>query len=76
MTITVTQEHIKVGVPFSKWGCAVALAAYQRLGPCYVGETAIVLLKDNQVFHLPPVAQLWIQRFDRGLPVEPFSFDV
>jgi len=76
MTITVTQDHIKVGVRYSKWECAVALAVYQKLGPCWVGIDCIGMLKQNRCYRLPAFAQAWIQDFDHGRFVEPFSFDL
>ena len=76
MPITVTQEHIKIGVPYSKWECPVALAVSQALGPCWVGVDRIGLLKQDRCYPLPTLARDWIHAFDHGRPVEPFSFDV
>jgi hypothetical protein len=79
MTVHVTQEHIdkgKKGIPDC---CAVALALKSHGGgsvcqdgdglPCY-------LFGPKGVNELPGDVQRFIEMFDAGETVEPFSFEI
>ena len=87
LTITVTQDDIDMGVMGDSCQCPIALATQRLLldadvvtvGHVTVGATAIYdgLSDDGEysdVYMLPYGAQIFIQDFDRGNMVEPFTF--
>lgn len=82
MRITVTQDDIDKGCRKDAFGCAVARAVCRALG---VSEDESVGVDDEAIdFYdelqgrptakVPAVATLFIMAFDRGDPVQPFSF--
>ena len=78
-TINVTAEHITDGARGNPWGCAIALAlktAFPDAELVSVGVTDFDI--DDRVYDIPfpREASTWIEAFDRGGEVEPFSFDV
>ena len=79
MTITVEQEHIDKGEKMNSSRCAVALAIEAATGVTPEVDYAEVTMQyeDHAVrCHLPEAASLFVDEFDKGLPVEPFSFDL
>lgn len=85
-TIEVTAEDIKDAKPLSIWDCAVAKACNRlKLAEHHVqvDGTNVYFYKDDdrQALHvavatLPYEAQAWIQEFDSGKNVQPFSFEL
>lgn len=80
MTIQVTAEDISNGKPHRTSWCPVALAFRRATGGI---SSVSVNLKSARQFDshhkgwdLPPEATNFIKRFDAGLPVEPFEFEV
>lgn len=79
MTIQVTAEDISLGIRGRTSRCPVALA-FNRTG-C---STSFVIVtpklareyQSHRCWELPPEATDFIKRFDAGLPVEPFEFEV
>lgn len=75
MKFKISQRHISEGKPDDPCGCAIALAVEEQLHcPIYVGTS--ILCTEGQEFPLPPNARAFIQRYDNGLPVEPFEFSL
>lgn len=82
MTIHVTQEDIDTGQRNKPWACPVALAI-KRAMPTHVveaGPEVVYLHKPgdlaNTAYHTPITASFFIENFDNGAPVSPFSFDL
>jgi hypothetical protein len=78
MTINVTQDHIDNGKKGTANRCPIALAIKDAFGPAvrvYVSITAYQIgpVKDRP---LPPEAITFIQKYDRGSTVKPFSFEI
>jgi hypothetical protein len=78
-TINVTAGHIARGDRGTPWDCAVALAlkaAFPAAGLISVGVTDFDI--DDTVYDVPfpPEASAFIDAFDSGAEVEPFSFNV
>ena len=86
MTITVTQEHIQLGIALSWTDCPVALAIdTANPGRNPVVSRTDVLMSDlnyervtgcslRKYHDLPSVATKWIDAFDEGTIGAPFSF--
>jgi hypothetical protein len=80
MRIEVTQEDIDNGLKGKCDSCAVALAAKRAFGNRIIlvdGEQMDVI--DNgkwDVLDLPDSAVAFIEAFDTGKPVKPFSFEL
>ena len=82
--IEVRQSHIDHGQRNSCKACPIGLAMRERLGPFCNGVTvgqkfATVLGADKntpQRFAMPTVTAAFVERFDFGFPVKPFSFRV
>jgi hypothetical protein len=82
-TITVTQEDINDGKGGNCTLCPIALAA-KRTFPdiCPVVGAYFLVLdsapgeEDGELIPLPGDAQQFVEDFDFGRPVEPFSFKV
>lgn len=82
ITVTVTEDHIRRGVPQEPEFCPVALAL-ETIFPASthisVDEEAVDLTHEDlrfQSVELPRSATRFIRAFDSGKPVEPFSFRV
>lgn len=79
-TITVTEDHIRRGLRQSNQYCPIALAAkdagveYVSVFPRGFTCWSIRTQWEGQPIPLPPVAAQFAERFDKELPVAPFSF--
>lgn len=78
MRIVVTKEDIADGRAFTCTKCPVALAMSRAFGmPIYVGPTSWGAFKDGgPIGRTPELAAEFMTRFDVGLPVQPFEFEV
>jgi hypothetical protein len=81
MRIEVTQEDIGNGKRKSCWGCPIALAvgrtANLSFGERFVGSTFIEWFDGRwHRSEVPPLAAQFIEAFDAGKPVKPFSFEL
>lgn len=78
MIIHVTEEHIRRGVPTSVCGCPIALALNDALCDVYlVGKDSFApYLSGRKIQRFQKKAQIFIERFDAGIPVKPFSFRI
>lgn len=75
ITINVTERDIAKGYAGSSSSCPIAFAARRALkGPVSVGTNS--LTDGRSRIYLPHAAVLFIYRFDRYRPVEPFEFKV
>ena len=82
MRIVIEQEHIDKGLTRAPGLCPVALAVLEQT----YAKTVSVGIEDvgflnpegfpDEWFSLPPDASAFIDRFDKGLSVYPFSFDL
>jgi hypothetical protein len=81
--IEVTEKDISLGIPRLIGSCPVAKAIKRTIehSICAVGEDFIVVQIEHaqHIFSLygmppPPDVQIFVRKFDRGEPVEPFSF--
>jgi hypothetical protein len=72
MKIEVTAEDIANGKP--RVPCAIQLAAERVLAGPIVGATRIFC--ENKAYRMPIEAIKFIQEFDKGAPVKPFSFEI
>lgn len=78
MTITVTQDDINTGRTKNCGWCPVALAVRRLLVPgssVSVSGTHVNISISKGLL-LPIEAQKFIDRFDRGDPVVPFTFEL
>lgn len=74
MIVNVTQKHIDEGIRCKCDSCPVALALEDDTGVkwwvgCYSFRRGLANLS------MPVLVDLWIQNFDAGRPVVPFSFE-
>ncbi len=78
VTIFVTEEHIKTGIPTSCGECPVALAIVDATGKsCQVGTTHVAFDGVSGAYSLPQEAVDFIRTFDEAIyPVKPFSFEL
>lgn len=75
-TVNVTQEDIDKGKKGSCSQCPVALAGIRSVGKSfYVGPTMFAF-RFNWIAELPKCVVDFIERFDSGQPVQPFTFDI
>lgn len=74
--IEVTQDDIEKGVAKNCSACPVARAITKKLRQGLVAGVSSVLLIDYYKFRLSIEAFLFVIDFDKGLPVQPFSFDL
>ncbi len=76
MTITVTDEDIEKGKPDSPSRCPIA-RAMTRLGCKNVWVVEwYVDYDDVRDVQLPVEAQMFINQFDAGKPVQPITFEL
>lgn len=75
LRIDVTEKDIRLGHVKDPWSCPIA-----RGGRRAARKKCVVGTKDVTIGHinvpLPKRAQRFIERFDAGLAVKPFSFTV
>ena len=75
MKIRVTGVHIKAWKRANTLACPVALALKERgVSGAKVGYYTIRL--SNRIIALPDKAQAFIENFDEGKKVKPFSFEI
>ncbi len=81
IVIKVTAEDIKRGIADSCWNCPIALAANRldknmsKWNKTRVTETQIII-PGKKKQDLPSTAKDFIERFDLGEKVEPFTFEI
>lgn len=76
-TITVTQADIDNGSKENPISCPIALASKRVASDPYsVSVGTQVLAMDSCVVIMPKVATDWIDSFDKGFDVKPFSFKI
>lgn len=85
MKISVTEKHIREGIPLDVNCCPIALAVRERFGlgdDDRVEVDSEIRILDDLLFpstiheaDLPDQAGQFIERFDNQLAVEPFDFD-
>lgn len=77
MKIEVTREHIKNGAAKTCAFCPVALALQSQWRPkARVGNIDYWDNEHWEMIELPIEVQRFVARFDQGLDVEPFTFNV
>lgn len=80
LTVDVTQDDIDNGEPVNGNHCAVALALIRATGDpyvsCGIATASWYVGGDVKYVCLPTKATDFIDAFDEGEPVEPFSFEV
>ena len=77
MNIQVTQEHIKQGVRRDCHYCPVALALRETLTEAnYTGVFSTGINVDGVMHPTIESVKDFMDAFDGGLPVEPFSFEL
>lgn len=76
MKISVKQEHIERGEREEPYACPVALAMRESLGKKVYVDRLEFLINGSVVAKLPKSCARFIETFDRGLPVKPFSFRI
>jgi hypothetical protein len=79
--VEVIEEDILGGVPGDRFACPVALALNRKLGPSHsVGAGDIYRVvtagRDRHLAPIPPTAATFIDDFDAGRPVAPFTFEL
>lgn len=75
MIIEVTQEDIAKGISRSTCACPVALAVSRHLGLNWVSFETVTTLNGTK-YRLPSKAIEFVQFFDVGREVKPFSFQL
>lgn len=80
MTIKVTQEHIRTGAKGSPGCCPIAKAVREALPGKAVSVIAVIKVYSGGFLKfwapLTESVRTFIDAFDEGLPVEPFSFEL
>lgn len=77
MTVEITQADIDAGKAKNAQACAIALACRRVMPGAWVEETRIYESAydwDCDWYPLPEKARNFVERFDAGLPVTPFTF--
>ena len=79
MKISITAEHIKNGKRNSCTDCPVALALLEKNYDAYVSCRKLTVRKTpadyHQPLYVPQTVRTFINNFDGGLEVFPFSFN-
>lgn len=76
MLIEVKQKHIDEGAKGSCSRCPIALALLDAgHRDVWIGNITLYTSVRKETY-LPPKAIQWINNFDDGLPVLPFSFEI
>lgn len=79
MTIHVTQEDIENGERYSCLSCPITRAMVRETGQEWIVRCVTMgmpLMIGGFVVALPATAIEFIDHFDRGDPVRPFSFNI
>lgn len=74
--INVTKDHIRRGVRGSACDCPIALALKQTLITHNVSVSSTAIVVNNIGFSVDKKDLRFIERFDAGQPVRPYSFDL
>lgn len=76
MKITVTAKHIKNGKPQDSSSCPIGLALREQFlnEEIYVGISTVDV--GSKFFGLSTRARSFVRKFDFGLPVKPFTFNL
>ena len=76
MKISVTQEDIEQGQRENCNYCPVALAIKRVVKPWDMAVGTSTCGINAHSYTLPTVAMMFIDSFDKGLPVQPFEFEL
>jgi hypothetical protein len=76
MRIRVTDNHIGKGERRSIFCCPIALAIKKRIGMRNISVGIHQVRIEGKLFELPSEAKGFIEDFDTGRPVAPFTFDL
>jgi len=76
LTIRVLARDIGLGVPDSEVGCPIARALHRHAGFGDAWVTACSIEGAGSSAELPLDVQDFIEDFDRGGAVQPFSFEI
>jgi len=77
MKVTVTQQHIDKGVKGSCGFCPIALAIKEAFNTDYVLVASDLDIGESiRDFPTPEEVQQFYCDFDRGQPVQPFTFEL
>lgn len=78
MLIHITSEHIRLGNKHSCTSCPIALALLEKYYDAYVSAKCMRIKKQPkdyfQTLQFPKTVKSFIQKFDSGEEVSPFSF--
>lgn len=75
MRINVEKRHIKFGIRNSGCRCPIALAVKEHIKyGIWVTPTIIAVCKEK--YYMSKRTMKFIEYFDSGKPVEPFSFNL
>lgn len=74
--INVTNDHIRRGVRGSACDCPIALALKETLITNSVSVTGARMLVNHVWFVVDKKDIRFMERFDAGQPVRPYSFDL
>src|SRR5579859_6474944 len=78
-TIIVTSDDIHKGIPGDAGACPIARAIRRSIQPSpeeYLAVDGLAICIGSQNYKVPEAAIAFIESFDAGNPVEPFSFDL
>jgi hypothetical protein len=73
--INVTQEHIDNGLADKCFACPVALALSEKVKPAAAVHRGLILIGEKNLSQPLSVAE-FVNDFDEGVKVEPFSFSL
>jgi len=84
ITVNVTKRDIERGAPRNSWYCPIALSMKRhkefRKFSVVVSRSTVQVMSSLDAnissIQLPARAKIFITRFDRKLPVEPFKFTI
>lgn len=76
--VRVTEDHIERGTPLNPYSCPIALALSEirprRRRKIVAGYSSIRFGKEQ--YDTPPDARAFMDRFDDGKAVRPFTFEL
>ena len=82
MKFFVTQEDIDEGIRGSSCWCPVSRSIYRKIGCSYqfppsVGSMpCFIKLRPGYEYEMPECVRNFVEKFDAGLTVQPFSFSL
>lgn len=74
--ISITKAHIRDGVPGNECDCPIALALKDALLTNDVAVNPDGMRVNNRTFSADKKDRRFIERFDNGKPVKPYSFEI